>query len=640
MTERFAPRHGNPSLTWIKRMVKAKSNQSNHAIATVPMACLFASVFVGCQAMNKPFVISGVSGESLTQWVADAPDATDLTTQSIDPTTQFTDPAGNETTRTFAGDIAPPASTVAFRQPTTGDAPPVGQQTQDSVVRAQSGDPAYPTTGGQAVGVGGQAGGSSVPSLQSPGYQPPDYQVPAYQPPPGTPANGTSVGNPQTSAPQKQLGYGDVPAGSYTAPQTGYAAPQGQYNGYGYESAVAPGATISPYASQSAIAPGALPTPGPDFEGIDITAPDMGGYQPQERIAPIDVYVQEARTGRVILGGAVNSDLGVSGQLIIEERNFDIRRMPRSMADVWSGRAFRGGGQNFRAELMPGSQVQRYTVSWTDPHFRDLPYSLSIGGFLFTRQFRDWTEQRLGGRVALGYEITKDLSISSELRMEDVKLFDPRVGGVDELDQALGSTDLYRGRFRLAHDTRDNPFMSTQGGLTEVIFDQVFGEYDYQRAQFNLSRYFLMRERADGGGRHTLASTWRVGVTGSQTPIFENFFAGGYSTMRGFSFRGASPVVGDVQVGGELMFLGSLEYVFPLTADEMLRGIVFVDYGTVERDLEINAENFRVAPGFGFRIAVPALGPAPLAFDFAFPVNSADTDDRQVFSFFMGLTRS
>ena len=87
------------------------------------------------------------------------------------------------------------------------------------------------------------------------------------------------------------------------------------------------------------------------------------------------------------------------------------------------------------------------------------------------------------------------------------------------------------------------------------------------------------------------------------------------------------------------MFLGSLEYVFPLTADEMLRGVAFVDYGTVERDIEFNSENFRVAPGLGLRVTVPALGPAPLAFDFAVPVNHADTDDRQIFSFFMGFTR-
>lgn len=425
-----------------------------------------------------------------------------------------------------------------------------------------------------------------------------------------------------------------------TAPPTyGYGAP-GTYQIPGeYGSTIAPGATQPFYGNDSTIAPGVFPGDPNGLVVPDIAAPGVG-FTPRQRIAPIDVWVQEARTGRVILGGSVNSDLGVAGQLIIDERNFDIRQVPRSWDDLMSGRAFRGGGQNFRAELMPGNRVERYTVSWTERNlFGYLPYSLSVGGFMYTRQYRDWTEQRLGGRVALGYEITKDLSISSELRLEDVKLFDPRLLGVSELDDALGSNDLYTARLRLAHDTRDSPFMSTEGALLELVFDQVFGEHDYSRGNVNYSRYFLMRERPDGSGRHTLASTWKFGVTGSQTPVFENYFAGGYSTLRGFSFRGASPVVGDVQVGGELMFLGSLEYLFPLTADEMLRGVAFVDYGTVERDLEINSENFRVAPGLGLRVSVPALGPAPLAFDFAYPINHADTDDRQIFSFFMGFTR-
>jgi outer membrane protein insertion porin family len=87
------------------------------------------------------------------------------------------------------------------------------------------------------------------------------------------------------------------------------------------------------------------------------------------------------------------------------------------------------------------------------------------------------------------------------------------------------------------------------------------------------------------------------------------------------------------------MFLGSLEYMFPLTADEMLRGVAFVDYGTVEQNITIKKENFRVSPGLGLRIAVPMLGPAPLAFDFAVPVSRASTDQTQLLSFYMGFTR-
>ncbi|MEM7558199.1 MAG: BamA/TamA family outer membrane protein [Planctomycetota bacterium] len=411
---------------------------------------------------------------------------------------------------------------------------------------------------------------------------------------------------------------------------------------YGYGS---PAANGSPQTYQSTIAPGAVGSNAGDSiapfatSDLNITAPEPA-YQPRERVVPIDVFVQEARTGRIMVGGSVNSDLGVAGQLTISEQNFDIRRIPRSWEDLRNGRAFKGGGQNFRLELMPGNRVERYTVSWTERNlFGYLPYSVSVGGYYYTRQFRDWTEQKLGGRFALGYEVTKDLAASAEIRMEDVKLFDPRITGVGELDSALGSNDIYTARFRVARDTRDSPFLSSRGAYFEMVFDQVFGEYDYQRGRVNYSRYFTMRERPDGTGKHILAATWKLGFTGSQTPIFENFFAGGYSTLRGFSFRGAGPVVNDVQVGGEFMALGSLEYVFPLTADEMLRMVAFVDYGTIEENIELNSENFRVAPGLGLRVTVPALGPAPLAFDFAYPINHADSDDRQIFSFFMGFTR-
>jgi outer membrane protein insertion porin family len=401
-----------------------------------------------------------------------------------------------------------------------------------------------------------------------------------------------------------------------------------------YGSAVAPGT----YAGQGSIAPGATGYIDGSGDVPTITAP--GGYQPRVEVAPLDVYVQEKRTGRIILGGSVNSDLGVAGQIIIDERNFDIRAIPRSWGDLFSGYAFRGAGQSFRVELMPGNQVERYTANWTTPNlFGYMPYSLSVGGFYFTRQYQDWTERRLGARVGLGYNITKDLSIGTELRGENVKISNPRISGVQKLDSVLGRNELFSARFSIAHDTRDSAFLATQGALLQLIYDQAFGNFDYPQGQVNYSRYFRVHERADGLGRHVLASTWKVGFSGTQTPIFENFYAGGFSSMRGFRFRGASPVEDGVQVGGRFMFLGSLEYMFPLTADEMLRGVAFVDYGTVEQNITIKEENFRVAPGLGLRISVPMLGPAPLAFDFSVPVAKADGDRTQLLSFYMGFTR-
>ena len=143
----------------------------------------------------------------------------------------------------------------------------------------------------------------------------------------------------------------------------------------------------------------------------------------------------------------------------------------------------------------------------------------------------------------------------------------------------------------------------------------------------------------DSGGRPD-----RLSPKGRDTPIYDNFFAGGFSTLRGFDFRGASPVVplggnSFVEVGGQFMWINSLEYLFPLTADDMIHGVVFVDFGTVERSVRLDMDSVRVAPGFGLRMTVPAMGPAPIALDFAWGVKRAEYDDLQVFSFNVGFTR-
>lgn len=360
---------------------------------------------------------------------------------------------------------------------------------------------------------------------------------------------------------------------------------------------------------------------------------------PGPRTAPLDIYAQETTTGRFNFGVGVNSDLGVTGQIIIDERNFDLFRLPRSWDDLINGRAFRGAGQGFRIEAIPGNQVQRYVVSFTEPYLFSTPISMSTSGFLFDRAYQDWMEQRFGGRLTFGYRLTPDLSTSASIRAEQVKIYRPRFIGVQPLDDVIGDNDLYSGRVSLIHDTRDIPFAPTEGHLIELSYEQVFGDFDYPRFEAEYRRYFLLKERPDGSGRHTLGFILSGGISGSQTPIFENYFAGGFSTLRGFSFRGASPVESGIIVGGRSRILGSLEYLFPLTADDMIKGVLFTDFGTVERDLTIRSDNFRVAPGFGLRVSVPALGPAPLAFDFAFPVQHAATDDLRVFSFFVGFGR-
>lgn len=370
--------------------------------------------------------------------------------------------------------------------------------------------------------------------------------------------------------------------------------------------------------------------------------PPYSAYQgPRERTADLVINGYPARTGRIMLGGAVNSDAGITGQLTIDERNFDITRWPRSFQDLASGTAFRGAGQTFRVELAPGTDFKRYTASFVNPNiFGYQPVSMSVSGFLFDRRFRDWDEERLGGRLAFGYRITPDLSINAGVSGQNVEINTPRTGPA-ALTDVIGDNELYSGEISLTHDTRNSPIQASEGHFFQFRFEEVFGKFDYARFETEFRQYWLLSQRADKSGKQTLSYSTQVGFSGEETPIFENFFAGGYATLRGFDFRGAGPVdpVNGVETGGRFQWLNSVEYMFPITADDAFRGVAFVDFGTVESDVTIDSDSFRVAPGVGLRVAIPLLGPAPLAFDFAIPVAKAETDDERVFSFYMSLIR-
>ena len=180
--------------------------------------------------------------------------------------------------------------------------------------------------------------------------------------------------------------------------------------------------------------------------------------------------------------------------------------------------------------------------------------------------------------------------------------------------------------------------------MLQVAFEQVVGSFVYPRVEVDYRKYITLGRRIDDSGHHILSLSCKGSWTGPDTPVYEHYFAGGFTTIRGFDFRGASPVVyspgaGNVIVGGEFQLLASVQYMFPLSANDMLRGVVFCDSGTVEPTLTEWSNRFRAAVGFGFRISVPMMGPAPIAFDFAFPVSKEPTDRTQIFSFFVGMNR-
>jgi outer membrane protein insertion porin family len=479
--------------------------------------------------------------------------------------------------------------------------------------------------------------------FQSPGFG----QVPLYSTTPGGnaapaasygPTNGGVVQT-QYVAPAPQYG---TPAPQYAAPPAGNYGPQAGAppvaNGPNFGQVVP-----QPYMGN---APGDGAPPigydnGGNLFGNQVAPPSS--FPPAEPTLPLDVRVgvQEAQTGRFMVGVGVNSNAGVVGSIVLDEQNADITRLPTSWRDFIEGRAFRGAGQQLRIEAVPGTQVSRYSLIFRQPYLFDTRIQFGLSGYYFQRYYQDWLEERLGGRVSLGYQFpyVPDLSVNTAMRMEKVNISQPTVPTPPQLARVLGDSGLFVWENAIVHDTRDNTFLATQGHRLMLGFDQAFGDYSFSRGTIDARQHFLLRERPDRSGRHTLTLSSQLGFTGSATPIFENYFAGGFSSMRGFNFRGVGPYVGPVNVGGQFQWLNTVEYMFPLAADDMIRGVVFCDFGTVEEKIAMHADNFRVAPGFGLRLTIPAMGPAPIALDFSAPVAHAPGDNIQNFAFYIGMNR-
>ena len=378
--------------------------------------------------------------------------------------------------------------------------------------------------------------------------------------------------------------------------------------------------------------PGTIPSvPGQNMTNVgpDRQDPFTGGS-----FADIVTSVEEAPTGRFMLGVGASSYQGISGNLTVYERNFDLFNVPRSWSDLVSGNAFRGAGQEFRLELMPGTLINRFQVSLREPYLFDLPIGASAAGYLFNRIYPNWTEARGGGRFSLGKQFGTQTYADVAVRAENVDFYGYRSPAPADYLAASGHSTLVTIRPSLRFDNRNSPFMPNKGQYLEFSFEQGFGTFIYPKAEVEGRTYFTLGSRPDGSGKRILTFRGHFGITGQDTPVYERFFAGNFGSLRGFQYRGVGPRVLGQGVGGLMEALGSVEYMFPWTANDKFFQVVFCDFGTVERNYDL--KDFRVSVGTGLRMIIPAFGPLPLCFDLAFPVEKAPGDRVQFFNFTIG----
>ncbi len=349
------------------------------------------------------------------------------------------------------------------------------------------------------------------------------------------------------------------------------------------------------------------------------------------------VRVEETETTNLILGAGISSNSGVVGNISLVQRNFDIADWPKSSQEFWRGESFRGAGQLFQIVLEPGTELQRYRVDFRDPHLFDSNYSMSLSGFFFQRGRDTYDEQRVGGSIGFGRELSENLQAFVNLRLENINISNIDAGSPQDVFDVEGSSMLTSVEVGLVKDTTDSFLFPTEGYRLSGSVEQagaLGGSYTFTKVVVDARKYWTVtRDVLDR--RSVLAVKARVGDILSDAPIFERFFAGGQGSIRGFEFRGIGPRQGDTALGGNFLALASAEYQFPIF-EKNLSGVLFLDTGTVEK--KISLSTWRAAVGFGVRFTVPFFGPIPFALDFGFPISKDGDDQTQVFSFSIGTS--
>jgi outer membrane protein assembly complex protein YaeT len=165
----------------------------------------------------------------------------------------------------------------------------------------------------------------------------------------------------------------------------------------------------------------------------------------------------------------------------------------------------------------------------------------------------------------------------------------------------------------------NDPLNPTSGWTLSFAAEQVGGflggRFELYKLQSDVRGYYPLAEKT------VLASRLKIGFAqplhgGEEVPLFERFYAGGGTSVRGYGRSRLGPIsTADDPLGGRSLIEGSFELRQQLW--EKIGGALFLDFGQVSlQSFELPVDDLRFSAGFGVRYATPV---GPLRLDLGFP---------------------